>query len=465
IELGEIEARLADHPAITACVVLAIKDLRTLQDRLTAWYCATESLTASALRSHLGQSLPDYMIPHSFMPVDAMPLTANGKIDRAKLQAMQEATAVRPQLDVPYVMPETPLEVRLATIWSAILGVERIGLQDNFFDLGGDSFSAYRLMTRISDELDRDLPLESIFKTQTIASMAAALDAEQAEQAQQEESSLVLIQPGEAGRIPFFCAHQAGGDVLSFRSLAQTLGAHRPFYGVQSAGRLLGESQHHTLEEMCADYLKDIRQVQPHGPYLIGGHSMGGKVAYELARQLEDAGEKVAVLAIIDSDIVNKNTSMIDSLMLLSETFRLNIPREELAKREPKHMMEYLLTTGKKRFARVLEIAYDMDLLPRGFRTRDAEMFLNRIATNIHVSDAYLAPPIHTPVTLFLATDHTENSYVIDVEAWRKVALGGVTPIEVPGNHLNLIQKPHVATLGDLLRTQVEKTMGEAGKT
>jgi amino acid adenylation domain-containing protein len=452
IELGEIETRLAQHAAVTVCLVMAVNDPRTLQDRLVAYYSASEALGAGTLRSWLGQTLPDYMIPHSFVQVERMPLTVNGKIDRSKLQTN---FAMRPQLEVPYVVPETPLELRLARIWSETLGVDRVGLRDNFFDLGGDSFSAYRLMTRISDELDRDLALESIFRTQTIADMARELEQGAVDQ---EESSLVLIQAGFPGQIPFFCAHQAGGDVLSFQSLARALGPDRPFYGVQSAGRLLGESQHHTLEEMCADYLRDIRAVQPHGPYLLGGHSMGGKVAYELARQLEAAGEVVGVLAILDSDIINKNTSMLDSMMLLSETFRLNLKREELACLEPRHMMDFLLTAGKKRFARVLEIAYDMDLLPRGFRTRDAEMFLNRIATNIHVSDAYVAPPIHTPVSLFLATDHTENSYIIDVDAWREVALGGLEVFHVAGNHLNLIQKPHVEGLAAILAVLIEKT-------
>lgn len=314
-------------------------------------------------------------------------------------------------------------------------------------------------MTHIADELGRDLPLEAIFKYQTIAAMVAALDGEHDAQ----ESSLVEIQAGAPGRLAFFCAHQAGGDVLSFRALAQALGVERPFYGVQSAGRLLGQSTHQTLEAMCADYVQDIRRVQPHGPYLLGGHSMGGKVAYEIASQLEDAGEEVALLAILDADIVNKNTSMLDSMMLLSETFRLGLRREEFAALEPRQMMDYLLSAGKKRFARVLEIAYDMDLLPRGFRTRDAEMFLNRIATNIHVSDAYIAPPIHAPVSLFLATDHTENSYIIDVAAWQQVAHGGLSVHSMPGNHLNLIQPPHVASLAQLLGALIAAVEARGG--
>jgi amino acid adenylation domain-containing protein len=473
IELGEIEAQLLQHPAISACAVLAVQDRRTLSDRLIAWFVAREALTASQLRSHLATQLPAYMLPHSFQPLSELPLTRNGKLDRERLlqslQSLQQAEdgqgqtlrLARPRLDAPYVMPETALEIALARIWSAVLGVQRIGLADNFFELGGDSFGAYRLMMRISSELGRDLPLESIFRQQTIAAMAQALT--QAAEEGAAESSLVQIQagapgePGSAPRTPFFCAHQAGGDVLSFRALSEALGPHQPFYGVQSAGRLLGEARHHTLEEMCADYLRDIRRIQPQGPYFIGGHSMGGKVAYELTRQLEAAGEQVAVLAIIDSDIVNRNTSMLDSMLLLSETFRLGIQREALVELEPNQMLEYLLTAGKKRFARVLEIAYDMDILPRGFRTRDAEMFLNRIATNIHVSDAYVAPPIRTPVTLFLASEHTENSYRIDIAAWRQVALGGLEVVEVPGNHLNLIQRPHVQVLGGILRGLIAK--------
>jgi thioesterase domain-containing protein len=339
-----------------------------------------------------------------------------------------------------------------------------VGRDDNFFDLGGDSFSAYRLMNAISEALDRDLPLESIFRTQTVATMAAALETPAADEGGADDASLVLIQAGAAGVTPFFCAHPAGGDVLSFQALAQALGAARPFYGIQSTGRLIGEAgqdQPQTLESMCAGYWREMRRVQPHGPYLLGGHSMGGKVAYELARQIEVAGERVGVLAIFDADIVNKQTSMIDALMLLSETFRLNLRREELTALPPEQRTSYLLTAGKKRFARVLEIAYDMDLLPRGFRTRDAELFLQRIATNIAVSDAYSAQAIGTHVTLVLATDHTENSYIIDVPAWRERALGGLTVLEVAGNHLNLIQKPHVQALAAALSETIDQVERE----
>ncbi len=444
IELGEIEAALARHASVTSCVVMAIRDQRTLQDRLVAYYCANETLTATVLRAYLGQTLPEYMIPGAFVQAPVMPLTVNGKVDRQKLQSSFGAITERPQLDVPYVAPSTPMEIQLAKIWGEVLGVDRVGLQDNFFDLGGDSFSAYRLMARVSDEVDRSLPLEAIFRLQTIEAFAAELLKEASER---EDTSLVLIERGAPGRRPFFCVHPAGGDVIGFQQLAKSLGPEQPFYGIQSTPRALGEERRNTLEEMAAEYLKDIRSVQPHGPYLLGGHSMGGKVVYEIARQVEQAGEQVGVLAIFDTDIIKREESMIDAMMLINEAFQLGLKRENLVGRDEKYLLEYVLTVGKKRFARILDMAYQMNVLPRGFKTRDAEIFLARIAGNVHISDAYAPQPIHAPISLFLASEMPEGALEIDVDSWRRMALGLIEIRHVPGNHLTMVSQPHVREL------------------
>ncbi|MCP2010931.1 amino acid adenylation domain-containing protein, partial [Duganella violaceipulchra] len=451
IELGEIEAALGRHAGVSACVVLAVKDVRQLQDKLVAYYSAADSLTASALRAFLGQTLPEYMLPSAFVHIAEMPLTINGKIDRSKLKS---DLTLRPALDVVYRAPQTSMQIRLANIWGEVLGVSQVGLHDNFFDLGGDSFSAYRLMARILDDLGRDLPLEAIFKMQTIAELELALLDEEGSVA---VNSLVMLTPGAPGVRPFFCIHPAGGDVLGFQPLARTLGPRRPFYGLQSPGRFLGESSFYSLEEMATGYLHDILSVQPQGPYLLGGHSMGGKVAYEICRQMEALGHEVAVLAIFDSNIIERASPMVDSLMLLSDIFQLNITREGLLAHQERHMIDHVLKVAKKKFARMLEIAYELDVLPRGFRTKDAEAFLSRIATNIHLSSAYVAQPINTPISLFLASEMTENGDFIDQESWRKVALSGLTVIECPGNHVSLVNYPHVATLAPVLAGIIEQ--------
>ena len=449
IEPGEIEATLLKYGTIHTCFVTTAKD-RGHREYLAAYYCADDSITTSALRTFLARSLPEYMLPAVFIHLHELPLTVNGKIDRSKLSYIH---GERPDLDAPYVAPRTAVQRKLVEIWQGVLEVEKVGIQDNFFDLGGESFSAYRLMARISAEFGKELPLTAIFQTQTIDAMEQyindAIDAD-------DERSLVLLQSGGQDRIPFFCVHPAGGDILGFQELASALGPDQPFYGLQSLGRFLDDRYHVSLEEMASHYVAEILSVQPQGPYQIGGHSMGAIVAFEIARQLEQTGHTVDLLAIIDGEL-NIESAMIDTLLLVSDTFELGISHAELAPHPESEMMDVVLRKAKKRFSRVLEIAYDLDILPRGFRTRDAEMFLNRIANNIDLATRFEPKPIQGKVHLFAATEYTENGKPVDIEAWRKYAQGGLEVIAVPGNHISLMKSPHVATVAACLRKELNR--------
>jgi thioesterase domain-containing protein len=269
--------------------------------------------------------------------------------------------------------------------------------------------------------------------------------------------SLVLLQPGSAGRLPLFCVHPAGGDTLGFQPLARALGDDQPFYGLQSLGRFLDDRHHVSLEDMASHYVREIQSVQPEGPYQIGGHSMGAKVAFEIVRQLEDAGHAVGLLAIFDGELKRIESAMTETLMLVSTTFELGITRAELAEWKEHEMMAYVLRKAKKRFSRVLEIAYDLDILPRGFRTRDAELFLNRIANNIELSTRFNPRPIEGRVHLYAATDFTESGKPVDTETWRSHARGGLEVVPVPGNHITLMKPPHVATLAAHLRKELDR--------
>jgi amino acid adenylation domain-containing protein len=449
IEPGEIEAALLKFGTISTCFVTTAID-RGHREHLVAYYCAHESFTTTALRSFLTRSLPEYMVPALYIHLHELPLTANGKIDRSKLIYTH---GDRPDLDMPYVAPRTAAQLKLVDIWQGVLEVERVGIQDNFFDLGGESFSAYRLMARISAEFGKELPLTVIFQAQTIEAMEQCInDAIDAD----DDRALVLLQPGAPDRIPFFCVHPAGGDILGFHEIASALGSDQPFYGLQSLGRFLDERYHVSLEEMASHYVSEILTVQPQGPYQIGGHSMGAIVAFEITRQLELLGHSVDLLAIIDGEL-NIESAMIDTLLLVSDTFELGITRAELAPHPESEMMDVILRKAKKRFSRVLEIAYDLDILPRGFRTRDAELFLNRIATNIDLATRFEPKPIQGKVHLFAATEYTENGKPVDIEVWRKHARGGLEVIEVPGNHISLMKSPHVTTLAACLRKELNR--------
>lgn len=439
IEPGEIEATLLAHEAVTGAAVLVTKD-RAQRDGLLMYYTGPESISTTALRAFLSRTLPEYMLPLGFVHLQEFPLTNNGKLDRAKLPYLQ---AVRPQLDTSYVAPRNEVETQIAGIWREVLDVDRIGVHDNFFDLGGESFSAYRVMARVSSEMGYDLPVSAIFQAQTVAEMGervnAAINAS-------DERMLVQLQAGAPGRRPFFCVHPAGGDVLGFQDLARAFGPEQPFYGLQSHSRFLDPQANASIEAMAAAYVREMRAMQHEGPYLLGGHSMGAAVAFEMARQLDAAGQRIGVLALMDGEAQSAN-GLLDTLMLVCDTFELGIGRAELEAVPDHAKMDHVMRKSKKRFARVLEIAYDLDILPRGFRTRDAEQFMARIASNIDLALRYRLQPLAQPAVLFTAEEASENTPPINIDLWRAYTPGGLTVIPVPGNHLTLVKRPHATTL------------------
>jgi acyl carrier protein len=278
IELGEIEAALGKHPSVAECAVLVLG--HATDKRLVGFVVARRqddqepgSLTplTPQLREHLRQTLPDYMVPASFLFLEAMPLTPVGKVDRRTLSQMDLVQ----DWDVERVEARDVLELELVRIWEEVLGIPRLGVRDNFFELGGHSLMAVRLVEQVQQRFGRDLPLAVLFQGGTVEEMAALLREEETATA----SCLVDIHPAGTAR-PFFCVHPAGGDVLCFAALARNLGPDQPFYGLQSQGMAGDEEPLTRVEEMAARYLEEIRKVQPEGPYTLGGWSLGALVAF-----------------------------------------------------------------------------------------------------------------------------------------------------------------------------------------
>jgi thioesterase domain-containing protein/acyl carrier protein len=186
---------------------------------------------------------------------------------------------------------------QLIQIWKEILGIESVGLDQNYFDLGGDSSLAVQMFSRIEDVFKIKLPLATLYEAPTVDELAGIL---RGEVSLSRWSPLVAIQPS-GSRPPFFCVHPHGGNVLVYRELSRQLGSDQPFFGLQSPGLDGSQAPIAKIEDMAALYLKEILRVQPHGPYFIGGYCMGGAVAYEAACQLRAAGEEVALLALFDT--------------------------------------------------------------------------------------------------------------------------------------------------------------------
>jgi len=213
-------------------------------------------------------------------------------IDRRGKETMTEPMMEAPRTE----SPEDKTTNQLVSMWQELLGLESISPDQNYFDLGGDSSLAVRMFSQIEKEFGVKLPLAILFEAPTIAELAQVLSRESSSR----WSALVAIQPA-GSRLPFFCMHGAGGNVLNYRDLSKHLGLDQPFYGLQSLG-LDGSCPAHTrVEDMAAEYIKEMRSVQPHGPYLVGGYCGGGTIAFEVAQQLQASGEPVALLALFDT--------------------------------------------------------------------------------------------------------------------------------------------------------------------
>jgi len=453
IELGEIEAILAAHDSVDQAIVVTRPD-PSGQQRLVAYVVSAtaEALSVESLREHLRRLLPEYMVPATFVPLDRLPLTAHGKVDRRQLPAPDTTGAAAERPDAP---PRTPNEERLAEIWAKVLGVERVGVQDNFFDVGGDSLSAVRMMAETEQVTGVTVPLRLLFQQGTIEKLAEAIDGEQSRTV---ELPLVEIQGGTQ-RPPLFVIHPAEGTVLGFVQLARQLGEEQPFYGLQAPG-LEGEAEPlRSVEQMAAHYVMAVRKVQRHGPYFLAGWSFGGLVAFEMAQQLIAAGEPVGWLGLFDSFVLDGLGDVpleMDRALFASgarqylEQLGLPLPvaEEVLARHEPAQQVEILLSG----------LAEAGTEFPQAVALQ-ARSLLNLWDLNAASGRAYRPRVYSGEITLFRAGDDelaAAGGGPDPVEQWQHLSARPLVVHRVPGTHTSMMLDPqNVAVLAAELRASL----------
>jgi amino acid adenylation domain-containing protein len=298
IELTEVDDALADHAdVVAAATVVAEPDGDGTRRHLVACYSVSAEVTdfdEVAYRAALTKQLPSYMQPATYLRVDEMPLTNTGKIDRNAL-AVRVADNVRRTPAMPTAELDG-LEGVLQTIWADVLGHRHIGVDDDFFDLGGNSIDAMRLFARIEKATGRDLPLSSLFDAPTISGFAALL---RTPELTVENSVLVPIKATGFKR-PFYYVGPYEISVLELAKISRYFDPDRPFFGLQPSGLHAGEEIDQSVEAMASRYIDAIKQHQPRGPYLIGGHCDGCWIAHEMGVQLADRGEAVAYVGLVD---------------------------------------------------------------------------------------------------------------------------------------------------------------------
>jgi amino acid adenylation domain-containing protein len=295
IELGEIEEALYQLPGVREAAVVAWTEGEG-EKTLVAYVVGAGgvALPSATLRAHLQERLPEHMVPSAFVPLGRLPRTPNGKVDR---RALPDPRGGRQERDQTFVPPRNAVELKLAKIWQKLFRLESIGIRDDFFELGGHSLIAGRLFGDVLKTFGRNLPPPVLLRAPTIEKLAILLEGERDVP---RWSSLVPIQVG-GSRPPLFCLHAGAGTILYYSELARELGPDQPVYGLQAQGLYGEQPPHGEVEEMAACYAREIRSVQPEGPYFLVGFCFGGLLAFAVSQQLHREGSEVALLATFDA--------------------------------------------------------------------------------------------------------------------------------------------------------------------
>ncbi len=436
VEPEEIEALLARHPAVReAAVIPQCAGDGELQ--LQAFVVTEAPATAGNLREYLAARLPAQMVPSTITLLDALPRAAGGKVDRARLTVDTARERINPS-----IAPRDAVELQLLRIWETFFPGRNIGVTDDFFALGGHSLMAMRVIARIQRAFSRDIPVSSLIQGRTIEQLACML-----RKASDAPVSPMVTIHSQGDRQPLFLIHAVTGTVYCYVELAHLLGADRPVYGLQAAG-LVDGAPDRRIEDMAARYIAELKRVQPQGPYLLGGWSMGGVIAFEMARQLEQSGETVSLLAMLDAPA--SAATRYDARDALAQFVEhLGLPTGAVEK--------FQRLDPQAQLRAVLEQAQRSGLAPPDLELSELRRQLEVFTHNIRAMHDYTPAPYAGRITLFEAEESAAGANPHEF-GWDRLADGGVARYVVPGNHHTLLRQPHVAKVARQLATWLEES-------
>ncbi|HEY5984613.1 MAG TPA: non-ribosomal peptide synthetase [Anaerolineales bacterium] len=440
VDMSSVEAVLMRSEGVQRAVVVA-RQHPAGERRLVAYVVPADghTLEPGRLRHALSGHLPDYMLPSLFVTVPAMPLTRTGKVDK---QALPQPPWDQPQRTATFVEPRDEIESRLVQIWQRHLRTEQIGIDDEFFDLGGDSLMAVSLMATVEQEFSRPLLVTTMIKAPTIRQQADIL-----RNAALEDADPVMIPVRTTGkREPVFCLGGKGGTPIRFRALLSKIDPDRPVYYFRSRGLRQGERTIDHVEEIAAQYLAEVKRIQPHGPYFFLGESGGGIVAYEMAQQLIRQGAGVGFLGLLDT--------------YLPKYRNIRPPMGTLVR---KHLQT--ITSGGSQGLRVY-VGYYVGLAAYKLRRAWSRLRLRWISTvrsgamarharvelaNIRASRSYTPQPYPHSVHLFHAVRQALYEGNVRANGWADVGIGDLVVHPLDCYHGNVLFEPFVSEVARVM--------------
>ncbi|MFI9588030.1 amino acid adenylation domain-containing protein [Streptomyces sp. NPDC052236] len=442
IELGEVEAALLQVPGIRSAVASAAGE-RHGAKRLVGHVVLDpgSGLEESGIHQRLRQSLPGYLVPQSIAVLDALPLSSNGKVDRAALLAL-DAPAGEGDAFVP---PRNRIEERLAGIWAEFFESRQVSVRSSFFGLGGDSLMAVRLMARIQSELGCELPLATLFARPTVEELAEAIG-DAAPETGQQRAALVPIRTG-GSRTPLVFVHPVGGDVLCYAELARLLGDQQPFYALQTPDVELAG-----IEEMAAHYLTAVREALPEGPYRLGGWSMGGLLALELADRLTRAGESVELVAVVD---LFEQPGPAAGPPVTDEVLLSWLARDLAGLAGVDWELPVSAFDGRPPVAVLHAEAQAAGVLPPDIDAGTLGRIVARFQHNFRALLRYAPSEYGGRVRSFRAADGGASAET--AAAWMALFNGDAKLIDVPGNHYTVMRGEALRVLADELRRTLDE--------
>jgi amino acid adenylation domain-containing protein len=437
IELGEIEAALKQHPAVRDAVVVAQE--HASGKRLAAFWLGTDN-AAPDLRGFLQSKLPDYMLPAVFEKLPQFPLNSSGKLDRKSLSHRQIEVLMSG-----YVAPQGEIEIKLVEIWQDIMGLENIGVTDSFFDLGGHSLMATRLLSKIEQQFGQKLTLASLFEYSTIRRQAQLISKKIIVPG---SDTIICIQP-QGEKDPLFIIAPLGAHgTLYMRDLALNFAPDQPVYSLWV--KFGAQEKVKTLFEAASIAASEIRKAFPGKPYYLLGHSSGGLIAFEIAQILMQYGEKIGLLGLLDTyplipELIEPRRHNLTWLQ------RFNIHISRLRSLNLTGIFNYPLDRLRVRLAA---------FLPRLIQLMPGRQFIARAILPVVSSEsaARIAIGVHEikPYPGKLHVFRAESSRTPEIRAlmqeWEHFVHGGLEIVDIPGDHVSFLKNPDAIPTAEIIR-------------